>query len=271
MKIYRITSYFNALLNLIMVLLKAYGIDPKLLIRGVIETPKYLVNLWTFLSMTRRLEVKSPNVKFADLRPTFGDRAANAGNLGAYFYQDLWAAKKIFSAMPLRHVDIGSRIDGFIGHLLVFRNVEVIDLRPVRSEIPGLNFVQSDATNLDGIDSDSLESISCLHAAEHFGLGRYGDQVDPLAPKKFFKSLIRVLRLGGSLYLSLPIGVERVSFDAHRVFSVSTILEEFTDLELVEFSAFSKKYGFVENADNKRTVKDRLQVGLFHFIKRVDP
>ena len=40
----------------------------------------------------------------------------------------------------------------------------------------------------------------------------------------------------GKLYLSTPIGRERVCFNAHRVFSVTTILALFSQLRLISFS-----------------------------------
>jgi len=46
---------------------------------------------------------------------------------GHYFHQDLIVARRIFERDPRKHVDVGSRIDGFVAHLAVFRQVEVID------------------------------------------------------------------------------------------------------------------------------------------------
>ncbi len=56
---------------------------------------------------------------------------------GHYFHQDLWAAKKIFKRRPMTHVDIGSRVDGFVAHLLVFMPVTAVDIRYLDSNIEG--------------------------------------------------------------------------------------------------------------------------------------
>lgn len=53
-------------------------------------------------------------------RPFYIDRYQEAGALGAYFWQDLWAARHLYQDMPKEHYDIGSRIDGFIGHISCF-------------------------------------------------------------------------------------------------------------------------------------------------------
>ena len=118
-----------------------------------------------------------------EISPYLRDMEMCAGSIGGdYFYQDIWAARKIHKRLPKEHVDIGSRIDGFITHLLVFmENVTVMDVRPAESNVPGLKFVEADCTTLKMLGDDSVDSISSLHAAEHFGLGRYGDPVDPEA------------------------------------------------------------------------------------------
>lgn len=170
--------------------------------------------------------------------PVTQDIGENADSLDThYFMQDICVARKILEDKPERHYDIGSRIDGFIAHLLVFRkNITLIDVRPFPYQIDGMDFVQSDAVDLSGIQDESIESLSCLHAAEHFGLGRYGDHVDAEAFFKAMKNFERVLKKGGKLYLSVPCGSEDVVyFNAHRMFHPITILHSFTDLHLKEF------------------------------------
>jgi len=61
-----------------------------------------------------------------------------------YFWQDLLVARMIFEARPERHVDIGSRVDGFVAHVASFRQIEVFDVRPISTQIPGVIFKQAD-------------------------------------------------------------------------------------------------------------------------------
>ena len=72
--------------------------------------------------------------------------------------------------------------------------------------------------------AESTDSLSCLHALEHFGLGRYGDPVDYDGYLKGFDNLYRILKPGGRLYFSVPMGPQRIEFDAHRVFSMAYLL-----------------------------------------------
>lgn len=126
---------------------------------------------------------------------------------GHYFMQDIYMAQEIRKSNPKEHYDIGSRVDGFIAHLIVFRdNVTIVDIRPLPFRIPGVKFLLGDATDLECIDSGTIESISSLHAVEHFGLGRYGDSVDPLAWKKVLNAMCRVLR--GGAHCTFPFRLE---------------------------------------------------------------
>ena len=57
------------------------------------------------------------------------DYSDNAGqNKGHYFHQDLLVAKMIYDTKPRRHIDIGSRLDGFVAHVASFREIEVFDI-----------------------------------------------------------------------------------------------------------------------------------------------
>ncbi len=157
---------------------------------------------------------------------------------GDYFHQDLQVARSIFERQPLRHIDVGSRIDGFVAHVASFREIDVIDFRPVESSVLGINFIQADLTLPPPVSLRS-DSVSCLHALEHFGLGRYGDKIDFDGWKKGLENISRLVESGGTLYLSVPTGrVQRVEFNAHRIFSIpflrSQLLEDF-ELENLDF------------------------------------
>lgn len=69
------------------------------------------------------------------------------------------------------------------------------------------------------------DSLSCLHALEHFGLGRYGDPIDPKGYECGLVNMAGLLRQGGVFYLSVPIGIDRVEFNAHRVFDPRVIID----------------------------------------------
>jgi hypothetical protein len=154
----------------------------------------------------------------------------SSGSLGAYFFQDQLVARWIHETTPVRHVDVGSRLDGFIGNLSIFREVEVIDIRPQPLRMPNVRFHQLDLMKpLPDEWIESTDSLSCLHTIEHFGLGRYGDSIDVNGHLKGLAQLKKMVAPGGMFYLSTPIGPERVEFNAHRVFAPRTLIDWFAD------------------------------------------
>jgi SAM-dependent methyltransferase len=134
-------------------------------------------------------------------------------------------------------VDIGSRIDGFIAHLLVFRKVEIIDIRKFKSFDKDLNYLSGDAMNLSNFPDGSVESISSLHAIEHFGLGRYGDPLNPTGHIQAMKEIQRVLKKDGVFYLSFPAGMPRVLFNDKRVVDITLPARIMNECDLIEFIA----------------------------------
>ncbi len=167
--------------------------------------------------------------------PMLTEWQETSGSLGTYFFQDQLVARWIYESSPLRHVDVGSRLDGFIGNLSVFREVEVIDIRPQPTDVPNVRFHQLDLmAELPEPWISCTDSLSCLHTIEHFGLGRYGDPIDPDGHLKGLNQLKRMIKQGGMLYLSTPIGPQRVEFNAHRVTAPSTLAGWFDDAWVIE-------------------------------------
>lgn len=169
---------------------------------------------------------------------------------GHYFHQDLLVARRIFQDNPEKHVDVGSRVDGFVAHVASFREIEVIDIRRMDSVITNIRFMQADLMKLDPDMMEYCDSLSCLHAIEHFGLGRYGDRIDFEGHIKGIESLRAMLKKGGILYLSCPIGSQRIEFNAHRVFSVEYLLSLFKGkFELRSFSYVDDAGDLHENVE----------------------
>jgi hypothetical protein len=65
-------------------------------------------------------------------------------------------------------VDIGSRVDGFIAHVASFRDIEVLDIRKNEEKIENITFIQADVMKPDEKYKNYCDSISSLHAIEHF-------------------------------------------------------------------------------------------------------
>jgi SAM-dependent methyltransferase len=210
-----------------------------------------------------------PSIRLGDMYFTTYEKYMPGGTVdGHYFLQDIWASKLIYQSGCKFHVDIGSRVDGFVAHLLPFCKVEYVDIRPLDSPFEELKFKQGSILNLPYPDN-SIDSLSCLHVIEHIGLGRYGDPIDPQGHLKAALELCRVLQPGGKLYLGTPVGKETVCFDAHRVFFVETIVKMFITLELKRFD-FIPDSGdrIVENPAYSFSNGNKYGCGLFVFEKK---
>lgn len=179
-----------------------------------------------YLKLKRQARKSGQSFPFGKLYPCLDDKKADSGSAsGHYFHQDFWVASRIYANKPQRHVDIGSRIDGFVAHVAVFREIEVFDIRPLDVSIPNIIFKKADIMASDFNIKNYCDSVSSLHAVEHFGLGRYGDKLDYNGHLKGLKNIHAMLKQGGKFYFSIPIGKQRIEFNAHRVFAVEYLIE----------------------------------------------
>lgn len=196
------------------------GFDPLIFLRSLRGLPVYFCDLAAF---------RKTYVGKMKLMPCLHDRYEEGGaTKSEYFWQDLLVARAINEATPVKHVDIGSRVDGFVAHVASFRECEVFDVRPISAVVPGVVFRQADLMNPDSLPLTAgdgyCDSLSCLHALEHFGLGRYGDPVNPLGYQRGLTNMAKLVQPGGTFYLSTPIGQERVEFNANWVFDPRSIV-----------------------------------------------
>ncbi len=211
--------------------------------------------------------------------PCLADRFVESGSAkGHYFHQDLLIARRIFLNAPDIHVDVGSRVDGFVAHVASYRKIKVIDIRPLSQGIPNIEFIQADLMQDPRADLVGFcDSLSCLHTIEHFGLGRYGDPIDYDGYLKGLESLIKMLKPGGRLYFSVPIGLQRIEFNAHRVFSVTYLMELFAErLQLTQFSFVDDAGDLHENvpltpAAAADSFGCHYGCGIFELIKQTPP
>jgi hypothetical protein len=214
----------------------SFGLDPRKIINSLKFLFGYVSDILTWLKKTSKIEREEFPLR---LLPTLSDKYSPSGVAsGHYFHQDLWVARKVKLQNPIRHVDIGSRIDGFVAHLLCFMNVEVIDIRSLVSKISGLTFFQADMMAEKSLNIEPSKSVSSLHALEHFGLGRYGDPITPDGWRIGIKRMAEIVAPDGRLYLSVPIGEPAVEFNAQRIFHPQYIIleAEVNGLTLIDFA-----------------------------------
>ena len=114
------------------ILSNQFGFDPLRLLRTLQELPHFYNDLRQFR--------KTYQGKIS-LLPCLHENHEEAGAIKSeYFWQDLLVARWIHEANPKKHVDIGSRVDGFVAHVASYREIEVFDIRSIGKVIPGMVF-----------------------------------------------------------------------------------------------------------------------------------
>jgi len=213
----------KSILEKLTAFLAVCGVDIRTVAKVLRGVPAYIRDL---LVLKREHSHCKCDIPFGNLYPCLGDRYMNSGaTTGPYFLQDLHVARRIHENAPRVHVDVGSRVDGFVTHVASFRPIRVVDVRPLGASVPNVEFVEADFMSpLPDTLTECCDSLSSLHAIEHFGLGRYGDPVVCDGHLLGLENLHRCLKTRGTLYLSVPIGPLRVEFNAHRVFSLEYLL-----------------------------------------------
>jgi SAM-dependent methyltransferase len=187
-------------------------------------------NFYQYISDLEKY-IQMPNVESrVNFWPCLNDKTTETPIDKYYFYQDTWAAKKVFEIHPADIVDVGSTAL-LVGILSQFIPTTSIDVRPLPISLEGLNCKQGSITDLP-FQSNSIEFLTSMCVVEHIGLARYGDEIDPLGSVKAFQEVNRVIRSGGHFLFSVPLShMEGLLFNAHRIFSkpqVLMILDKFS-------------------------------------------
>lgn len=233
-------------------------VDPVYALRGLAAYPRYWADWWCYQDMPG-----AEPLHWADVYPRLHDRTGTTPIDTHYFYVNGWAMRRINAQQPAQHLDIGSQII-FVNLLSAIVPVIFVDYRPLQVKLKGLTCLAASILQLPFADK-TFESLSCLHVAEHIGLGRYGDPLDPQGTGKAAKELTRVLRRGGSLYFAVPVGRPRLCFNAHRVHTVEMICKYFSRLDLVELSGVHDDGRFVEKVGLSEFAGSDYACGFFWF------
>jgi len=203
-----------------------------------------------------------------DCMPFLNDSTTELTFDPQYLYHTAWAARKLKENMPNKHIDISSW-SYFVSIASAFIEIDFYEYLTPKITLSGLNCFQGDLINLP-FNDESLESISCMHTVEHVGLGRYGDPIDPKGDIKAINELKRVTQKNGIIYFVVPIGgTAKIHFNAHRIYTYSSIIELFDGFNLLDFSLITNEGNFVESAEEKDADIQTSGCGCFLFQKKI--
>lgn len=233
--------------------------DPRQAV-GLVRLPAFFLEWRDY-----RSRAANEQVPWRDLYPCLSDRSSHTPFDPHYFFQGAWLARRLAQTQPALHVDVGSSVM-MVSVLSAHHRMVFVDYRPLRAALTGLECVAASAGRLPFPDG-SLESASSLHVIEHVGLGRYGDPLDPSGSDIAAKELSRVVRPGGRLFLSVPVGRPRVCFNAHRVFDPRSIAAMPTGMRLHAFSMVDDSGRFTPDTDVSAADGQDYGCGMFEFVK----
>lgn len=235
-------------------------------LKKYIKIFKFIHDVFIFKKLAQKINTRFlPRI--VDFYPILGEDTEDTGFDRHYIYHPAWAARVIALNKPEFHVDISSIIN-FSTQLSAFIPVRFYDYRPANISLSNLQTGQADLLALP-FHENEIKSLSCMHVVEHIGLGRYGDPLDPEGDIKAINELKRVLAYGGDLLFVVPIGVPKLAFNAHRVYSYDQILSYFKELKLIEFVLIPRKEdgGMLVNPEKEIIDNQDYGCGCFWFRK----
>ena len=170
------------------------------------------------------------------------------------------------------HIDISSTLY-FRGNFVGLPSCQLLrDYRPADLQLDNLTSAAVDLVKLPFRDG-TVDSLSCMHVVEHVGLGRYGDTLDPSGDLTAMRELQRVLAPGGSLLFVVPVGMSRICFNAHRIYSFHQVRSAFSELELKDFALIpdsSALGGLIHNATQALVDSQEYGCGCFWFRSKTE-
>jgi ubiquinone/menaquinone biosynthesis C-methylase UbiE len=208
-------------------------------------------------------------VNWKDRNPQLSDKTNNTSFDAHYIYHPAWAARILAETKPEKHIDISSILN-FSTIVSAFFNIEFYDYRPANIKLDNFKTGKADLLSLPFSDN-SVKSLSCMHTVEHIGLGRYGDPIDPEGDLKAMGEIKRVMAKNGNLLFVVPIGKQKIAFNAHRIYSFDQIINYFSDFELKEFSLIPDDVmaiGIINRASKEQSDIQNYGCGCFWFIKK---
>lgn len=205
------------------------------------------------------------SVSWEDRFPCLYDRTTQTPFDAHYVYHPAWAARILAETRPERHVDISSTLH-FCSIVSAFIPVDFYDYRPADLSLSQLSSGEADLTQLP-FESNSLDSVSCMHTVEHIGLGRYGDCLDATADVKAMSELARVVKIGGNLLFVVPVGKPTVQFNAHRIYAYQQVIEAFSGFTLRQFSLVTDEGKYFVHGTKEQSDAQSYGCGCFWFTK----
>jgi len=142
-----------------------------------------------------------------------------ANNEGAYYHEtDMWLyeALRDHSIKGKDVIIVGSEQPWYETMACVYsgNGCSCLEYNKRICEFDEIKYYQYDAYD----DLPKFDACISVSSIEHSGLGRYGDDIDPMGDIKAMQDIKHILKKDGLCFLAVPIGEDRVMWNAHRVY-----------------------------------------------------
>ena len=219
----------------------------RLLGRPRARVPRQLLGAFTFhgripILYAYRDEKRSASLIYNTSSIDLNCAQIQSGTLGHYGKIDQWLYEALekYPITGKRVAVIGSADQGYgpwyESICLHFRaQPTTIEYNKIQFPDKRIRFLQAP------IDAERLEPFDAalsISSFEHDGLGRYGDPLDAEGDLKAMGLMRRIVKPGGLLYLSVPLGRDKVVFNIHRIYGrirLPLLLRYWKELDLFGF------------------------------------
>jgi SAM-dependent methyltransferase len=115
-----------------------------------------------------------------------------------------------------------------------------IDVREFKIRHPNFHFIKGDIRKTDFPDS-YFDLITAISIIEHIGLkGRYSSTMDLNGDRKAILEMMRILKRGGNMLITVPFGRAKIVAASHRVYDGISLRKLFDGLKIVKAAFYVK-------------------------------
>lgn len=197
--------------------------------------------VWTFLHIASGIEDAKVNGTMLNYR--------------SYSYDSVYNLYRALEEFPVegKNVAVIGSINPWIEIVCTAYNaksVTTVDYNPPTCQHDKIRVISNREFVDDVAKYDCIFSYSSI---EHDGLGRYGDPLDPDGDIKTLELLTTKLSPDGILYLGVPCGIDRLEYNAHRIYGTQRWpiltrgwreLASFSDVRRDSFFSADRGWGF---------------------------
>jgi len=169
-----------------------------------------------------------------------------AKSKNTYYYgkTDTWLYKALdtISINNKKVAVVGSLCPWYEAIVIAYGGIPVT----IDYNIPDYNHPNISLISLVQIQKEKMlfDYIVSISSIEHDGLGRYGDPIDPDGDIRAMNEMRNFLNPNGLLFLAVPIGIDMIVWNAHRIYGNKRFPELIKDWEVVS------KFGYDETIIN---------------------